>query len=137
MPKILAIDYGIKRTGLAETDESQIFAFGLETIETGKLAVYLKDYLSRNKIQKIIVGEPKRMNNEASSISTEIEKFILSLQKNYPSLEIVRVDERFTSKMAFQTMIDGGLGKAKRRDKSLVDKIAATIILQSYLDSVR
>lgn len=134
MNKILAIDYGKKRIGLAETDSSQIFAFGLETVETEKIFDYLKNYFTKNVIDILVIGLPKRMNNIESDIEQDIKIFILKIEKLYPNLEIIRVDERFTSKMAFNTMLEGGLKKQQRRDKSMVDKIAATIILQSYLD---
>lgn len=129
----MAIDYGTKRTGIAVTDELQLIASGLTTVETPKLLKFLKEYLASEKVESLVLGEPKRMNNEPSDVEIEILKFRNSLIKNHPSLTIIRQDERFTSKMAFQTMIDSGIGKKKRRNKALIDQISATIILQDYL----
>lgn len=133
--KLLAFDYGKKRTGLAETDDLQIIASALETVETQKLFEFLRNYLEKNKIEAFIVGEPKRLNNERTDSSDLVDQFINRLKKNYPDIPIHRVDERFTSKMAFQTMIDSGISKKKRRDKGTVDRISATLILQSYMES--
>lgn len=133
MARILAIDYGKKRTGIAITDELQIIASGLTTVATSDLMDFLKDYVKNESVELIILGEPKQMNNEVSESEELIGPFIESLKAEIPGIPIERVDERFTSKMAFQTMIDSGLGKKKRQDKGLVDEISATIILQSYL----
>ncbi|MEG0917434.1 MAG: Holliday junction resolvase RuvX [Myroides sp.] len=133
----MAIDYGGKRTGIAVTDEMQIIASGLTTVETKNIFPFLENYFKTDKVSKIIVGEPKRMNNEASSIGAEINKFVDKLAKLYPQIEIIRIDERFTSKIAFQTMIDSGLKKKQRQNKALVDEIAATILLQDYMSSNR
>lgn len=133
----MAIDYGGKRTGIAVTDEMQIIASGLTTVETKNIFTFLNDYFKTEKVSKIIVGEPKRMNNETSSIGAEINKFVEKLAKLYPQIEIIRIDERFTSKIAFQTMIDSGLKKKQRQNKALVDEIAATILLQDYMSSNR
>jgi len=133
----MAIDYGGKRTGIAVTDEMQIIASGLTTVETKNIFTFLENYFKTDKVSKIIVGEPKRMNNEASSIGAEINKFVDKLAKLYPQIEIIRIDERFTSKIAFQTMIDSGLKKKQRQNKALVDEIAATILLQDYMSSNR
>ena len=133
----MAIDYGGKRTGIAVTDEMQIIASGLTTVETKNIFLFLENYFKTDKVSKIIVGEPKRMNNEASSIGAEINKFVDKLAKLYPQIEIIRIDERFTSKIAFQTMIDSGLKKKQRQNKALVDEIAATILLQDYMSSNR
>lgn len=133
----MAIDYGGKRTGIAVTDEMQIIASGLTTVETKVLFPFLDNYLKTEKVAKIIVGEPKRLNNEASSIAAEINKFVEKLKSLYPGIDIVRIDERFTSKIAFQTMIDGGLKKKQRQNKALIDEIAATILLQDYMNSNR
>ena len=133
----MAIDYGGKRTGIAVTDEMQIIASGLTTVETKNIFPFLENYFKTEKVSKIIVGEPKRMNNEASSIGAEINKFVEKLAKLYPQIEIIRIDERFTSKIAFQTMIDSGLKKKQRQNKALVDEIAATILLQDYMSSNR
>lgn len=133
----MAIDYGGKRTGIAVTDEMQIIASGLTTVETKNIFPFLENYFKTEKVSKIIVGEPKRMNNEASSIGAEINKFVEKLAQLYPQIEIIRIDERFTSKIAFQTMIDSGLKKKQRQNKALVDEIAATILLQDYMSSNR
>ncbi|SDS59170.1 putative holliday junction resolvase [Formosa sp. Hel1_31_208] len=133
MARILALDYGTKRTGIAVTDELQIIASGLTTVETKELLVFLKHYISQEQVELFIVGEPKQMNYEASESETSISKFLEQLSKAIPDIPVKRVDERFTSKLAFQTMIDSGLNKKQRQDKALVDEISATIILQSYL----
>jgi putative Holliday junction resolvase len=135
MGRILAIDYGTKRCGLAVTDELQIIASGLTTAETKNLLSYLKKYVSSEKVDLFVVGLPKQMNNSASESEVHIQKFLVQLAKAIPNIPIERVDERFTSKMAFQTMIDSGLKKKQRQNKSLVDEISATLILQSYLTS--
>ncbi|SEH72374.1 putative holliday junction resolvase [Paenimyroides aquimaris] len=133
----MAIDYGGKRTGIAVTDEMQIIASGLTTVETKTIFSFLENYFKTEKVSKIIVGEPKRLNNEASSIGAEINKFVEKLAGLYPQIEIIRMDERFTSKIAFQTMIDSGLKKKQRQNKALIDEIAATILLQDYMSSNR
>jgi putative Holliday junction resolvase len=135
MPRILAIDYGKKRTGIAVTDELQIIASGLTTVNTEELFAFLKDYVSKENVALILVGEPKQMNNAASESEVLIAPFVEKLEKTFPKITIKRIDERFTSKMAFQTMIDSGLKRKQRRNKALVDEISATIILQSYLYS--
>lgn len=133
----MAIDYGGKRTGIAVTDEMQIIASGLTTVDTKSLFSFLEDYFKKEMVSKIIVGDPKRLNNEASTIAAEINKFVEKLSELYPQIEIIRMDERFTSKIAFQTMIDSGLKKKQRQNKALVDEIAATILLQDYMSSNR
>ena len=133
MPRILAIDYGIKRTGIAVTDEFQIIASGLTTIPSETIIAFLKEYFAKEKVEKVIVGEPKQMNGQPSESAEIIEKFVIKFKSEFPQMKIERVDERFTSKMAFQTMIDSGLKKKQRQNKGLVDEIAATIMLQDYL----
>ena len=133
MARILAIDYGKKRTGIAVTDELQLIASGLCTLDTKNLFSFLSEYIKKEKLSLILVGQPKRMDNSFSDIEDEIKSFISKLSTHYPDLEIKRIDERFTSKMAFQTMIDSGLKQKSRRNKALLDEISATIILQSYL----
>ncbi|RRJ91571.1 Holliday junction resolvase RuvX [Paenimyroides tangerinum] len=133
--RLLAIDYGGKRTGIAITDEMQIIASGLTTVETKQLFPFLQEYFSKEKVSKVIVGEPKRLNNEPSEIAPKIDEFVVKFKKLYPAIEVIRMDERFTSKMAFQTMIDSGLKKKQRQNKALVDEIAATILLQDFLNS--
>lgn len=134
MPRILSIDYGMKRTGIAVTDEMQIIASGLTTVPSETLIVFLKDYFSKEKVEKVIIGEPKQMDGTPSESAVIIEKFIKTFQNNFPEMPLDRVDERFTSKMAFQTMIDSGLKKKQRQNKSLIDEIAATIMLQDYMN---
>ena len=133
MARILALDFGQKRTGIAVTDELQIIASGLTTVDTDELLSFLSDYTSKENVELFIVGKPKQMNNEDSQSEEFIAPFLEKLGKKFPNIPIQREDERFTSKMAFQTMIDSGLKKKQRRNKALVDEISATIILQSYL----
>ncbi len=137
MGRILAIDYGQKRVGIAVTDNLQIIATGLETVAAKDIWMYLSDYLKCEEVEVIVVGEPRDMMNRPSDASRFVEPFVRKLRKTFPEMKIERFDERFTSKMAFQTMVDGGLGKKKRRNKALVDTISATLILQSYLESVK
>lgn len=133
MPRILAIDYGMKRTGIAVTDELQIIASGLTTIPSETAIAFLKDYFAKENVAKVLIGEPKQMNGQPSESTPIIEKFVANFTTTFPEMKIERVDERFTSKMAFQTMIDSGLSKKQRQNKGLVDEIAATILLQDYL----
>ena len=133
MPRILAIDYGQKRTGLAVTDELQIIGSGLTTIPSETAIAFLKDYFSKERVLKVLIGEPKQMNNEPSESAVVIEAFVSKFKKEFPDMPVIRVDERFTSKMAFQSMIDSGLKKKQRQNKALIDEIAATIMLQDYL----
>ncbi|HLV14980.1 MAG TPA: Holliday junction resolvase RuvX [Xanthomarina sp.] len=135
MGRILALDYGKVRTGIAVTDELQIIASGLETVPTSELLSFLKAYINSENVELFVVGEPKQMNNEPSESEVLIVPFLEKLKKSFPNIPIERVDERFTSKMAFQTMIDSGMSKKKRKDKALVDQISATLILQNYLYS--
>ena len=134
MARILAIDYGKKRTGIAVTDELQIIASGLTTVNTKDFFTFISDYLKTEKVERFIVGEPKQMDYSASESEVLIIPFIEKIKTTFPTIPIERVDERFTSKMAFQTMIDSGFSKKKRRDKALLDEISATIILQTYLN---
>ena len=133
MPRILAIDYGIKRIGIAVTDDFQIIASGLTTIPSETIIAFFKEYFAKEKVEKVIVGEPKQMNGLPSESAEIIEKFVIKFKAEFPEMKMERVDERFTSKMAFQTMIDSGLKKKQRQNKGLVDEIAATIMLQDYL----
>ena len=135
MGRILAIDYGLKRTGIAVTDELQIIASGLTTVLTNDLISFLKDYIKKEKVELFLIGEPKQMNNSPSESEALIIPFIKKLDNVFPNIPIKRVDERFTSKIAFQTMIDSGLKKNQRKNKALIDEISATLILQSYLYS--
>ena len=130
---ILAIDYGIKRTGIAVTDEMQMIAFGLTTIASETAIPFLQDYFLKEKVVEVIVGEPKQMDGTPSQSAEIINAFVAKFVKAFPEMPLARVDERFTSKIAFQTMIDSGLNKKQRQNKALVDEIAATIMLQDYL----
>lgn len=133
MSRILAIDFGKVRTGIAATDELQIIASGLTTVATADVISFLKDYTKKEKVELFLVGLPKQMNNSASESEALIAPFLEKLTKSFPQIPIQRVDERFTSKMAFQSMLDGGMKKKQRQNKGLIDEISATIILQSYL----
>lgn len=135
MGRILAIDYGNKRTGLAVTDPLKIIASGLTTVPTENLFEYLTNYLCNESVELFLVGEPKQYDNTPSESEKLIMPFVERLKTTFPNIPIKRIDERFTSKMAFQTMIDSGLKKTKRRNKALLDEISATIILQSYLSA--
>lgn len=133
MSRILAIDYGLKRTGIAVTDDLQIIASGLTTIPSETAIAFLKDYFAKENVSKVIIGEPKQMNGKPSESTEIINKFVVIFQKEFPEMKLEQVDERFTSKMAFQTMIDSGLKKNQRKNKALIDEIAATILLQDFL----
>ena len=133
MSKILAIDFGKVRTGIAITDELQMIASGLTTVATSELIPFLKNLTLTDSVELFIVGLPKQMNNTPSESEAIIAPFLATLSKEFPNIPTKRIDERFTSKMAFQSMIDGGLKKKQRRNKGLIDEISATIILQSYL----
>jgi putative Holliday junction resolvase len=135
MPKILSIDFGSKRCGIAITDESQIIASGLITITTDNLINFLKNYFKNEQVEIIVVGQPKNMLNKDSLIEPLILKYIKTINNNFPKITIERFDERFTSKLAFRAMIDGGLKKKKRKNKGTIDMVSATIILQDYLQS--
>ena len=136
MPRILAIDYGLKRTGLAVTDPLKIIATGLTTVESKQLVIFLKNYFSKEEVELIIIGEPKNLDDSDTHATSLVRKIITELQKNFPSIPIKTVDERFTSKMASRAMIEMGLKKKQRQNKALVDEIAATIMLQDYLKHV-
>ena len=135
MARILAIDYGKKRTGLAVTDVLQIIANGLTTVPTYTLMDFILDYVKREPVERIVVGLPKQMNYQPSENMVRIEPFVNRLRKVLPNIPVEYVDERFTSVLAHQAMLDGGLKKKDRQRKELVDEISATIILQSYMDS--
>lgn len=133
----MAIDYGSKRVGIAVTDPLQIIATGLTTVHSKNLITFLTEYLKKEEVECIVVGEPKRMNNEPSDSARFIDPFVVHLKRTFPKVSVERMDERFTSKMAFQTMIDSGLKKKARQNKELVDEISATIILQSFMEKKR
>ena len=135
MGRIIGIDYGIKRIGLAVTDPLQIFASPLITVSPGEFDNFMEVYLKTEEVDAFVIGYPVKMNNQPSTSVTYINPFLKKLKKTYPEKHIYLADERFTSQMAIRTMIEGGLKKKDRQDKSMVDKISASIILQSYLDS--
>ena len=137
MGRIIAIDYGTKRTGLAVTDPLRIIANALETVETKQLEKYLADYFSKNDVDVIVLGKPSQMNGQPSETMRYIEPLSGRLRHAYPDKQVVLYDERFTSVMAHRTILESGIGKMARRDKALVDRISATIILQSYMESLQ
>ncbi len=137
MGRILALDYGKRRTGIAVTDELQLIASGLTTVDTPALFGFLKEYTKTEMVSCFVVGEPKQMNNTPSESEALIRPFIKQLVKRFPEIPIERQDERFTSKMAFQSMIEGGIKKQKRKNKALVDEISATLILQAFLNRIQ
>lgn len=137
MGRLLALDFGQKRTGIAVTDELQIIASGLTTEPTEKVVDFLKDYLAQENVERFIIGEPKQMDNSPSQSEVYIQEFIMSLKSVFPNIPIERQDERFTSKLAVKSMVAGGLKKKQRKNKALVDQISATIILQDYLNKIK
>ena len=137
MARILSVDYGKKRTGLAVTDPLQLIAGGLATVSTSELFEYLQQYIAREPVERIVIGEPRQPNGEPSENLARVQQFVNRWRKSVPQVPIEYYDERFTSVLAHQAMIDGGLKKKARRDKALVDEISATIILQNYMESRR
>jgi putative Holliday junction resolvase len=135
MGRIIALDYGRKRVGIAVTDELQIIANGLTTVNSNEILPYLKKYLASETVSCIVVGKPMQMDYTESESEKYITPFLKSLSKQFPDIPVVRIDERFTSKMAFQTMIDSGISKKSRQNKKLIDTISATIILQTYMET--
>lgn len=135
MGRILSVDYGKKRTGLAVTDPAQIIPGGLTTVETHKLFDFLKDYLGKEDVETLVIGWPVQTNGLPSENQARVEAFITRFQKLYPTVPVIKYDERYTSTLAHRVMIDAGLGKKRRQDKALVDEISATLILQSYMES--
>lgn len=133
MSKILAIDFGLKKCGIATTDDLKIIASGLTTVPTSNLMHFLTEYINNNTVETVVIGMPKKLDNSVHQFEEDIQLFIKQFNNHFVDIPIVRIDERFTSKMAFQTMIDSGLKKKARQDKNLIDQISATIILQSYL----
>ncbi len=134
MSRIMAIDYGQKRVGLAVTDEAQIIATALDTVHVKDIFQYLKQYVEKENVSSFVVGEPKQLNNTPSESVRFVDPFVKKLRKEFPLINVERYDERFTSKMAFQSMIDMGMKKKDRRDKANIDKISAVILLQSYMN---
>jgi putative Holliday junction resolvase len=137
MARIMAIDYGSKRVGIAVTDILQIIASGLTTVHSKDLITYLETYLKKEQVECIVVGEPKTLQNEASDSARYIEPFVIHLTRKFPNIKIARYDERFTSVLAHQTMLMGGLKKKDRANKDTVDMVSATIILQDYLSFMK
>lgn len=133
MPRILAIDYGKKRTGLAVSDPLKIIANGLCTVDTTTLLTFLKDYFLKEEVEQVVIGLPRSLKNEDTDATPLVKQFVDRFRIEFPSKPIELVDERFTSKMAFQTMIDSGLKKKDRKNKALVDEISATILLQDFM----
>lgn len=136
MARILALDFGKVRTGIAVTDELQLIASGLTTVGTNDLMTFLSEYLEKETVEKFVVGLPKQMDNTPSESEELIQPFLKKLTAKFPTVQVERQDERFTSKMAFQSMLDSGMKKKKRQNKALVDEISATLILQAYLNRV-
>jgi RNAse H domain protein, YqgF family len=135
MARILSIDFGRKRTGIAVTDTLKIIASGLATVPTGELLSFLMHYFEQEDVELVVIGLPRQMNNVPSENMRYIEPFVVQFKKQFPQMPIVYFDERFTSSLAHRVMLDGGLKKKDRQNKALVDEISATIILQDYLES--
>ena len=135
MARIMAIDYGRKRTGIAVTDSLQMIANGLTTVPSGELVKFIQNYMAKEPVELIVVGQPKQMNNEPSDNMRYVQAFVTHLKRTLPQIPVEYYDERFTSVMAHQAMLEGGLRKKKRQEKALVDEISAVIILQAYLES--
>lgn len=136
MPRILAIDYGKKRTGLAVTDPLKIIATGLATVSSAELINWLKNYIAKEPVEVFVIGEPKNLDGSETHATRPVAAFIRLLKQNFPNIPVKMIDERFTSKLAERSMIESGLKKKDRRNKALVDEISATIILQDYLKSI-
>ena len=134
MPRILAIDYGTKRCGIAVTDPLQMIATGLTTVHSKDIIDWLKKYMEKESVEAIVVGDPKNLRGEKTDASEHADGFVTSLKRNFPGMKIARVDERFTSKMATKAILDSGMKKKDRQDKALVDEVSAVIILQSYME---
>jgi putative Holliday junction resolvase len=134
MPRILAIDYGLKRTGLAVTDPFQIIATGLTTVESPKLIQFLKEYIKKEPVELILIGEPKNWDDSDTHATPLVRQIMVRLRKEFPTIPLKTVDERNSSKMASRAMIDMGMKKKQRRNKAMVDEIAATILLQEYME---
>ncbi len=134
MDRIVAIDYGTKRTGIAVTDTAQIIASGLTTINTQQIFTFLNEYLTKEKVECIVVGDPKNLDNTPAQSAANTYDFIKKLKNTFPHLPVYKIDERFTSKMAFRAMIDGGLKKKDRQNKATIDMVSAAIILQSFME---
>ena len=136
MARILAIDYGTKRVGIAVTDPLGMIAGALATVETPRIFDFLNEYLTINDCNRLVIGYPLTLRNEPAEVTREIDRFIERFASLYPYIEVIKYDERFTSKLAFDTILASGIGRRKRRDKAVIDRISATIILQNYLESI-
>jgi putative holliday junction resolvase len=136
MARLLAIDYGTKRCGIAVTDPLKIIASGLTTVHSKDLINWLNDYIKKEPVETFIVGEPKRLNGQPTDATQHVEAFVKHLRKQFPEIPVQRIDERFTSKIAFRSLIDSGLNKKDRQNKDLIDEVSAVIILQSYMESI-
>ena len=136
MARILAIDYGTKRVGVAVTDPLGMIAGALATVDTPRIFDFLNDYLTVNDCNRLVIGYPLTLRNEPAEVTREIDRFIERFASLYPYIEVIKYDERFTSKLAFDTILASGIGRRKRRDKAVIDRISATIILQNYLESI-
>lgn len=134
MGRIIGIDYGQKRTGIAATDPMKIIASPLTTVPTKEIFKFLKDYCTKEPVERFVVGMPKNLQNEDTDSTAAVGKFVIKLKNLFPGIDINEVDERFTSKIAFSAMVEGGMKKKDRRNKANIDKVSATLILQSYLD---
>ena len=136
MPRILAIDYGTKRCGIAVTDSSKIIASGLTTVHSKDIFDWLEQYMSKEAVELIVIGEPKSLKGEKTDATVHADAFVKNLKKRFPEMKTARIDERFTSKMASRTLLESGLKKKDRQNKELVDEVSATIMLQDYLSGV-
>ena len=136
MARILAIDYGTKRVGVAVTDPLGMIAGALATVETPRIFDFLNEYLTVNDCNRLVIGYPLTLRNEPAEVTREIDRFIERFASLYPYIEVIKYDERFTSKLALDTILASGIGRRKRRDKAVIDRISATIILQNYLESI-
>ncbi len=136
MARILAIDYGTKRVGIAVTDPLGMIAGALATVDTPRIFDFLNEYLTVNDCNRLVIGYPLTLRNEPAEVTREIDRFIERFASLYPYIEVIKYDERFTSKLAFDTILASGIGRRKRRDKAVIDRISATIILQNYLESI-
>jgi RNAse H domain protein, YqgF family len=136
MARILAIDYGTKRVGVAVTDPLGMIAGALATVDTPRIFDFLSEYLTVNDCNRLVIGYPLTLRNEPAEVTREIDRFIERFASLYPYIEVIKYDERFTSKLAFDTILASGIGRRKRRDKAVIDRISATIILQNYLESI-
>ncbi len=135
MARLLAIDYGTKRCGIAVTDPLKLIATGLTTVHSKDLLAWLTDYIKKEPVETFIVGEPKRLNGQPTDATQHVEAFVKHLRKQFPEIPVQRIDERFTSKIAFRSLIDSGLGKKDRQNKALIDEVSAVILLQSYMEA--